>query len=92
MIGTWATQDQRYQDRGVQITSDTIIFMVPEGNISGSIRKVRTTHQGAIETVKITYVDGEKERLTVELLYSAENGGSFWLKNQPKVFWRKVSP
>lgn len=91
LIGTWVSDDQRYAGRSLRIAPDTITFAASEHNkISGTIRKVKASRQDTLQIVKISYVGKEDTPSTIEIVYSGERGGYFWLRNQPKVVWNKI--
>ena len=90
MIGTWVTDNDRYQDCRLQIGADRMVFVDREqGSDIGVIQKISTETKGGTRAVTIDYVNSQKALFTVELIYSSENGGSLWFKNQPAVVWKR---
>jgi hypothetical protein len=89
LYGTWVTEDPGYQGCSLQISKNTLVFTNPEtGSRLCFIDRVSYVTQGATMAVTIIYLDEDRVSFTAQLVYSTDNDGLLWFKNQPHVMWR----
>lgn len=90
LVGTWVSDNPKYESCFLKITPLHIVFGDPEMNSEEcEIKKVATEKKDQIVMVTINYVNTKKEPLSVDLLYSSKDGGYLSLKNQPGVIWKR---
>jgi len=88
--GVWKTNDPKYSDRSLEISSVHLNLGTGEGtSTTGFIRHVKIENPGADSLVVITYTNSDGEN-TLYLLYDATTQ-AIHFKNQPGVAWRKES-
>ena len=88
--GVWKTNDPRYSDRSLEISSVHLNLGTGEGtSTTGFIRHVKIESAGAESLVIITYTNSDGEN-TLYLLYDA-TAQVIHFKNQPGVAWTKES-
>ena len=88
LIGTWVSDDERYENCFMKISSDSIVFG-QAGNQTDtySIIKVGVVNKSEMQELKIKCVSSDKVVITNELLFSPKNGGQVQFKNKPDVLW-----
>jgi hypothetical protein len=90
MVGIWVTDSPRYENCFLKIGPTSVIFGDPEKNGDEySITNVKTAEKNRTVMVTIEFVSTQKTFLSVELLYSADDGGHVLLKNHPNVIWKR---
>lgn len=92
LIGTWRTQDLRYENKFIIFDDEYVVLGLGEENTPkvGRIHEITTTHSGPITTYVIgsTGQADQSDRLTVQ--YSPIHGGELYLSN--KSVWKKDAP
>lgn len=90
LIGTWVSDNPKYEHCFLKITPLRIIFGDPNMNSKEyDIKKVTTATKNQVVRVTINYVNTQKDPLSVDLLYSSEGSNGYILfKNQPDVIWK----
>jgi hypothetical protein len=88
LIGMWVSDDERYENCFMKISSDSIVFG-QAGNQTDtySIIKVGVVNKSERQVLKIKSVSSDKIVITHELLFSPKNGGQLQFKNRPSVLW-----
>jgi hypothetical protein len=90
MVGLWVTDDPPYQDCSIEITADRIAYRDPlmERPETGAMQKVVVKKEDSTQSITLYYVNPEGVDFKRQVIYSAQNGGCFWFKNQPKIMWK----
>jgi hypothetical protein len=74
----------------LKIGPTSVVFGDPEKNGDEYyITKVKIAEKNRTLAVIIEFVSTQKTSFSVELLYSADDGGHVLLKNQPSVIWKR---
>jgi hypothetical protein len=74
----------------LKIGPTSVVFGDPEKNGDEYyITKVATVEKNRTVAVTIEFAAMQKTSLSVELLYSVDDGGHVLLKNQPNVIWKR---
>jgi hypothetical protein len=90
LFGRWTTADPKYADRFFDLSKNSVVFGVGNGNIA-----VYTTDDiyGIIEDDRIIYtvifVDDEGVEYSQSLYFSKNDDNLLFFKNQNKIGWRK---
>ena len=89
VLGQWTTTDARYADRGLTVTSDSVIFNVGPGvpPRRGGLVSLRGWQEGLVNVVRIEYDAGEGPE-TMQLLMVGPN--SMRLRNPREVLWTRA--
>lgn len=91
LLGSWQTDEPRYENRGFAITPSTLTLHTGPGDstVYALLRTERVDDDGA-PTYTLVYEE-EGEELRFSLVAGLEDGRGRWIHfpNQPAVRWRK---
>lgn len=90
LISYWETDDKRYKNCVMEFTECLIFLGDSEGQVKTYfIKTLSTAFEGSNQILTIEYKDIEGNSFTGEWVYSPDNGGSLWFRNQPDVVWKR---
>jgi len=93
LLGVWRTSDENFNDRYLEITPDTLIFGVGEGQkMVNAISSVSSERESQGIRYTFHYLDQEGEKWTLSLLYNSEDGGTIVIQNRDGVWMKEVQP
>lgn len=92
MIGRWVTEDGRYNGSALEIGTTSLVFHdVTKAASVCPIKGVSVQKDGAKLVATIRYTNQENVASTATLVWSPEQGGTLWFKNQPNIAWRRAA-
>lgn len=91
MVGTWTTDDARYEGRFFELTPTTLVIGTGEGRATSySIAALHLTQDEQGRDVhRVDYVDAGTTHSMAFYFSAAEPGGAVRMQNQPTIVWRK---
>lgn len=93
LIGLWSTSDERYVDRYIEITGDSLILGIGEGGtLVHSISNISSGQEGNGIRYTLHYLDQEGLEWTLSMLYSSVEGGTLVLQNRDEVWIKEERP
>jgi hypothetical protein len=95
LVGSWVTQDPRYQGKILMIDGEGFIMLVVDAETlpkAERIDSMTSTTQAGVATYVLETSDqaGAHERVTV--MYRAVNGGELRLAHPNQVVWQRAAP
>jgi len=89
LLGVWRTSDEDFNDRYLEITPDSLIFGVGEGQEMVNAISAISSERGN-QGIRYTfhYLDQDGEKWTLSLLFNSEDGGTIVIQNRNEV-WMK---
>lgn len=92
MTGTWVTEDGRYNGSALEIGTTGLVFHdVTKAASVCPIKGVSLKKDGAKLVATISYMNHENVASGATLVWSPEQGGTLWFKNQPNIAWRRAA-
>ena len=91
LVGTWTTDDARYEGRFFELTRTALVIGTGDGRAKRyPIATVLLTDDEQGRAVHVVeYVDGATTHSMAFYFSSAEPEGTVRMKNQPTIVWRK---
>lgn len=89
LLGVWRTSDENFNDRYLEITPDSLIFGVGEGQtMVNAISAISSERESQGIRYTFHYLDQDGEKWTLSLLYNSVDGGTIVIQNRDEV-WMK---
>jgi hypothetical protein len=92
MVGTWQSDDVRYEGRLFRLTKTTVIFGMGENQIDVYfIADTKIISQGPDEVVQLSLHHPGEADINLSLIYRNKDEETLCLLNQQNVIWNRVS-
>lgn len=91
MVGTWSTDDARYEGRFFEISPTTLVIGTGDGRATSySVTALYLTQDEQGRDVhRVDYVDAGTTQSMAFYFSATEPGGALRMRNQPTIVWRK---
>jgi hypothetical protein len=91
LLGVWETDTPKYENRYIEITNESIIFGLDDGdNIVNTIKYITLEKEGMLSVYTFHYSDPGGEAWTLTIIYDPREA-AFALQNRDDV-WVKYKP
>jgi hypothetical protein len=94
LVGTWVTQDAKYQGKSLAIDQEFIVTVLDEDTTPKAehIDHVTTTTVAGVTTYAFEATDQAGVHDKITLTYQAANGGELRLAHPSSVVWQRAEP
>jgi hypothetical protein len=93
LVGSWVTQDARYQGKSLVIDQDCIVLVQDEDTLPKAehIDRMTAASESGVTTYVFEASDQEGARDKITVMYRAVNGGELRFSHPNSVVWQRAT-